>query len=42
MGGHGLGASSRVRKPVGAARFREAVVEPGMYRVVLNEAPPPG
>jgi two-component system response regulator len=38
--GHGMGANSRVRKPVDAARFREAVVELGMYWVVLNEAPP--
>jgi two-component system response regulator len=36
---YGLGANSFVRKPIDAARFREAVVELGMYWVVLNETP---
>ena len=39
VGGHGLGANSFVRKPVDAARFREAVGELGMYWMVLNETP---
>jgi len=37
--GYGLGANSFVRKPVDVARFCEAVVELGMYRMVLNETP---
>ena len=31
-----------MRKPVGVGRFREAVVESGMHRVLSNEAPPLG
>ena len=33
------GANSYVRKPVGVGRFREAVVELGLYWMVLNETP---
>ena len=36
---YGLGANSFVRKPVEVARFCEAVVELGLYWVVLNETP---
>ena len=36
---YNLGANSVVRKPVEVARFCEAVVELGLYWVVLNETP---
>jgi two-component system response regulator len=36
---YGLGANSFVRKPVEMGRFCEAVVELGMYWIVLNETP---
>ena len=37
--GYGLGANSYVRKPVDVAQFCAAVVELGMYWIVLNETP---
>ena len=37
--GYGLGANSFVKKPVDVARFHAAVLELGMYWMVLNEAP---
>jgi len=39
VGGYVHGANSYIRKPVDAARFREAVGELGMYWMVLNETP---
>ena len=38
--GYSLGANSYVRKPVDFAEFAEAVVEMGLYWLVLNERPP--
>jgi two-component system response regulator len=37
--GYGLGANSFVRKPVDVTRFRAAVLELGLYWMVLNETP---
>jgi two-component system response regulator len=37
--GYVHGANSYIRKPVDAARFREAAGELGMYWMVLNETP---
>jgi two-component system response regulator len=37
--GHGLGANSYVRKPVDVGRFRTAVGQLGMHRMVSNETP---
>ena len=37
--GYGLGASSYIRKPVDVSEFRAAVLELGMYWMVLNETP---
>jgi two-component system response regulator len=39
VGGYGLGANSFVRKPMDMGRFSEAVVELGMYWMVLNGTP---
>jgi two-component system response regulator len=39
VNGYGLGANSFVRKPVEMGRFCEAVVELGMYWIILNETP---
>jgi two-component system response regulator len=36
---YGLGANSYVRKPLDQAQFRAAVVQLGLYWVVLNEVP---
>jgi two-component system response regulator len=38
--GYSLGANSYVRKPVDFAEFVEAVVQMGLYWLVLNERPP--
>jgi two-component system response regulator len=37
--GYGLGANSFVKKPVDVTRFRAAVLELGLYWMVLNETP---
>ncbi len=42
VNGYGLGANSFVRKPVEMGRFCEAVVELGMYWIILNETPEQG
>jgi two-component system, response regulator len=39
--GYRLGANSYVRKPVDFAAFAQAVVQLGLYWLVLNERPPP-
>ena len=38
--GYSLGANSYVRKPVDFAEFARAVVQMGLYWLVLNEQPP--
>jgi two-component system response regulator len=40
INGYGLGANSYVRKPVDYDQFVEAVLQLGLYWLVLNEAPP--
>ena len=40
LNGYRLGANSYVRKPVDFAEFAQAVVQLGLYWLVLNERPP--
>jgi CheY-like chemotaxis protein len=40
LNGYRLGANSYIRKPVDFREFADAVVQLGLYWLVLNEAPP--
>jgi two-component system response regulator len=40
LNGYRLGANSYVRKPIDFKEFADAVVQLGLYWLVLNEAPP--
>lgn len=40
VSGYSLGANSYIRKPVDFAQFSEAVLQIGLYWLVLNELPP--
>ena len=41
LDGYRLGANSYVRKPVDFTEFAQAVIQLGLYWLVLNEEPPP-
>ncbi len=42
VSGYSLGANSYIRKPVDFAQFTEAVLQIGLYWLVLNESPTNG
>ena len=42
VNGYNLGANSYIRKPVDFAQFSDAIVQLGLYWLVLSEAPPKG
>lgn len=42
VSGYSLGANSYIRKPVDFAQFSEAVLQIGLYWLVLNESAPRG
>lgn len=37
---YSLGANSYIRKPVDFAKFNEAIIQLGLYWLVMNESPP--
>jgi two-component system response regulator len=40
IGGYSLGANSYIRKPVDFSKFNEAILQLGLYWLVLNQVPP--